>query len=900
MSTMNTEKNWHSQGFEAVLRAQGSSPEGLPDKEALARLHRYGANRLREKGQTSPALLFGKQFTSPMVYILLIAVIVEAVVLDSLTDAGVILAIVLANALIGFVQELRAQRALSALKMLTTPMARVKRKGSELTIPAAHVVPGDIIILEPGDKVAADARLLEAFNLTVDESALTGESVPIDKITSPIKGRIVLAEMVNMVHMGTAVVNGRGTAVVIATGMETQFGRIVAQVQETKPPLTPLQKNVANLGRYIAYVVLGIVILIAAIGLARGYGFTEIFLLGIAAVVSAIPEELIVMVTVALALGMRRMARRRALVRKLQAVETMGAVTVICSDKTGTLTESEMTVREVFVDDRTVEVTGSGYGPEGEFVIGGKLIEPSKDETLSLALKIATLANDAVLERSDGGYRIVGDPTEGALLTLGLKAGLDRGQLKQEHPRIAELPFQSESRYLATLHRTLDGTGIAYVEGSVEEVLNMSRYLHVRTGIQEMADEKKGQIKRENESMASRGLRVVALAYSSCPAFPQQVCIEDLDGQLVFVALAGMIDPPREEVKSAVEACKTAGIRVKMITGDQRVTAVAIARQLGIPADQVLTGHDLAAMSRVELAKGIDDTHVFARVEPLQKLKIVEALKARGHIVAMTGDGVNDAPALRAADIGVAMGIKGTDVAREASDIVLADDNFTSIVSAIEEGRVIFGNIRRSVFFLLSTSLGELLTWAVVLLAGLPLPVAAVQILWINLVTDGACVTPLGVEPRHGDVMDKPPHNPKSGILYPGMLFRMLFLAAVMGAGTVGLFYWQLQTATLEYAQTTAFCTIVGFQWFNALNSRSTHLSIIKLGVFSNRWLMVGLPVGIALQILVVYVPALQNAFHTVALSASQWGIALGVASSVLIVEEIRKAILPNLFDQGK
>ncbi len=897
---MNTEQAWHSQSFAAVLKAQGSSPAGLPEREAQARLNRYGPNRLREKGQTSPALLLGKQFASPMVYILLIAVIIEAVVLDSLTDAGVILAIVLANSLIGFVQELRAQRALSALKLLTTPMARVKRQDSELEVPAAHVVPGDIIVLEPGDKVAADGRLFESFNLTVDESALTGESIPIDKITSPIKGRVVLAEMVNMVHMGTSVVNGRGAAVVVATGMETQFGRIVAQVQETKPPLTPLQKNVANLGRYIAYLVLGIVVLIAAIGLARGYGFTEIFLLGIAAVVSAIPEELIVMVTVALALGMRRMARRRALVRKLQAVETMGAVTVICSDKTGTLTESEMTVREVFVDDRTIEVAGNGYSPEGTFTLDGKALEPATDEPLSLALKIAVMANDAVLERKNGEYQIVGDPTEGALLTLGLKAGLDRNRLRQQYPRVAELPFQSESRYLATLHHTHDGSGIAYVEGSVEEVLNMSRYAHESAGIQEMTDEKRQQIKRVNEGMASRGLRVVALAYSSCPAFPQQICIEDLDGQLVFVALAGMIDPPREEVKSAVDACKTAGIRVAMITGDQKVTAAAIARQLGIPADEVLTGHDLAVMNRAELAKAVDKTQVFARVEPLQKLKVVEALKTRGHIVAMTGDGVNDAPALRAADIGVAMGIKGTDVARESSDIVLADDNFTSIVSAVEEGRVIFSNIRRSVFFLLSTSLGELLTWAVVLLAGLPLPVAAVQILWINLVTDGACVTPLGVEPKHGDVMDKPPHNPKSGILYPGMLFRMLFLAAIMGGGTVGLFYWQLQTVTLEYAQTMAFCTIVGFQWFNALNSRSTHLSIFKLGLLSNRWLIVGLPVGIALQILVIYAPPLQNAFHTVALSSSQWGIALGVASSVFIIEEIRKAILPNLFDQGK
>jgi len=897
---MSTERNWHSLNIEDILRGQASSREGLSEKEAQSRLARYGANRLKEKGRASPWLILLKQFASPLVYILFIAVIIEAFVLRNTTDAGVILVIVLINAVIGFVQELRAERALEALKTLTTPMARVRRNNVERNIPAGQLVPGDIIILEGGDKVPADARLLEAASLSVDESALTGESVPIDKITSPIKGRVVLAEMVNMVHMGTSVADGRGLAVVTATGMETQFGRIVAQVQETKPPVTPLQKNVARLGRYIAFLVLGIVVLIVIIGLARGYDFTDIFILGIAAVVSAVPEELIVMVTVALALGMRRIARRKALIRRLQAVETMGAVTVICSDKTGTLTEGEMTVREIFVDNRTIEVTGSGYNPRGDFLISGRPIEPQKDEPLALAMKIATLANDTNLEHADGRYQILGDPTEGALLTVGLKAGLNRDQLKKEYPRISELPFQSESRYLATLHRNKDGSGIAYVEGSVDEVLDMSRYVHENGLVREMTEEKRRQIKQVNEGMASRALRVVALAYTPCPAFPEQLCIDELDGHLIFVALASMIDPPREEVKSAISACKRAGIRVAMITGDQKVTATAIARQLGLPTDEILTGHDLAVMSRDELVKRIDNVHVFARVEPLQKLKVVEALKARGHIVAMTGDGVNDAPALRSADIGVAMGIKGTDVARESSDMVLADDNFTSIVSAIEEGRVIFSNIRRSVFFLLSTSIGELMTWALVIFSGMPLPVAAVQILWINLVTDGACVTPLGIEPRHGDVMDKPPQNPKSGIVYPGMLYRMLFLAVIMSAGTVALFSRQLQSISLEEVRTMAFCTMVAFQWFNALNARSTQLSIFKLGFFSNRWLLIGLPVAVILQILVVYTPPLQRLFHTVPLEAHQWGIIIGVASTVLIAEEIRKVVAPRIFDKGK
>ena len=496
---MITERHWYNFTTDEVLKALASSREGLTEKEVQARLARYGANKLREKGRASPALLLLKQFASPMVYILLIVVIVEAVVLDSLTDAGVILFIVLLNAIIGFVQELRAERALEALKKMTSPMARVRRNKAEHDIPASHLVPGDIIILEGGDKVPADARLLEAAGFSVDESTLTGESVPIDKISSTLKGRVVLADMVNMVHMGTSVATGRGTAVVTATGMDTQFGRIVAQVQDTKPPLTPLQKNVAKLGRYIAYLVVGIVILIVAIGIGRGYGFAEIFLLGVAAVVSAIPEELIVMVTVALSLGMRRMAGKKALVRKLQAVETMGAVTVICSDKTGTLTEGEMTVREIFVDNRTIEVTGNGYNPQGDFLFKGQIIEPLKDGALALAMKIAVLANDTNLEHKDGSYQILGDPTEGALLTVGLKAGLDRDQLRKEYPRVSELPFQSDSRYLATLHQNRDGSGITYVEGSFEEVLGMSRYIYENGRVQEMTEEKRRQLRQVNE-----------------------------------------------------------------------------------------------------------------------------------------------------------------------------------------------------------------------------------------------------------------------------------------------------------------------------------------------------------------------------------------------------------------
>jgi Ca2+-transporting ATPase len=897
---MKLENAWHNLAVEDALKILDSSRNGLSEKEAQPRLVRYGLNRLREKGKTSPALLLLRQFASPMVYILLIAVIVEIVALHNPEDAGVILVIVVINAVIGFIQELRADRALEALKVLTTPQARVRRNNVEQNIPASQLVPGDIMILQAGDKVPADGRLVEASSLKVDESPLTGESVAIEKFVGQIEGPAIITDMGNMVHMGTSVVDGRGVAAVTATGMETQFGKIVAQVQETKPPPTLLQKNVAKLARYIAFLVLAIVILIVIIGWIKGYSFTDIFILGIAAVVSAIPEELIVMVTVALALGMRRMARRRAIIRKLQAVETMGAVTVICSDKTGTLTEGEMTVREIFVDSRTIEVTGAGYDPHGQFLIDGHPIDPQKDESLALAMKIAAQANNTSLKVLDGRYKVLGDPTEGALLVASLKAGFDHDSLKKESPRVAELPFQSEKRYMATLHPHKDESGITYVEGSLDVVLSMSKYFHENGRSYEMTEEKRRQVFSANERMASKALRVVALAYAGCPNFPEQLCMLNLDGQLTFVALVGIIDPPREEAKSAIAACKRAGVRVIMITGDQKTTAIAIGEQLGLLTGEALTGPELAKMSQAELEKRIDSVSIFARMEPLQKLKVVEALKSRGHIVSMTGDGINDAPALRSADIGVAMGIKGTDVAREASDMVLADDNFSSIVSAVEEGRVIFGNIRRSVFFLLSTSMGELMTWASVILLGLPLPVMAVQILWINLVTDGACVTPLGVEPKHSDVMDKPPQNPKSGIIYSGMLYRMMFLGAIMAAGTVVLFSQQLKSLSLEQAQTMAFCSIVAFQWFNALNARSSHLSVFRIGPFSNRWLLIGLPVAFALQIMVIYVPALQALFHTVPLEGYQWGIAIGIASSVFIVEEIRKLVAPHLFERGR
>jgi len=895
------QRRWHNVEAEEVLKFFASGPGGLSREIAAERLKRFGLNELQERGKTPWPLVFLRQFASPLIYILLLAAAIEFIFLNKPADAAVILAVVFLNSLIGFLQEHKAEQAMEALRRLAVPQAKVLREGRATRIPARQLVQGDVILLEAGDRVPADGRLFQATNLLVDESILTGESAPVEKFTAPMEGEVSIADMGNMVHMGCAAVSGKGVAVVTATGMSTEIGKITAQIQEVKPPPTPLQLNVAQLGRYIGVLILGLVGLLMVIGLAKGYGFEEIFTLGIAAAVSAIPEGLPVMVTVVLALGMRRMARKHALIRKLPAVETMGAVTIICSDKTGTVTQGEMTLREMYLDGRWIKITGVGYHLQGEFLEDGRPIEPARDEGLMLALKIGALCNDAFLRRGDGDYRVLGDPTEGALLIAALKARLDQEVLQEMHPRQAELPFESEKRYMATLHAAGDGKAFAYVKGSVDKVLAMSRHVYEGGRSWEMSPEKRKEIEGANLHMATRALRVMALAYLECPSSsPERLCMGRLDGSLTVVALVGIMDPPRPEAKEAVAACKAAGIKVVMITGDQKATAEAIAKELGLPPGEAVGGLELGRMEDEELRKRIEGISVFARVEPLQKLRIVEDLKSRGHIVAMTGDGVNDGPALRTADIGIAMGIKGTDVAREASDMVLLDDNFASIVSAVEEGRVIFSNIRRSIFFLLSTNMGELFTWTASLLAGIPLPVVAVQILWINLVTDGVCTIPLGIEPRHGNVLEVPPRRPGSGIVDRGMLFRIAYLAIFMALGTLLAFKWELARVGLEEARTIAFCILVAFQWFNALNARSDRESLFKLGLLGNRWLLVGIAGAILLQAAIIYLPIFQRLFYTVPLGMDDWGLITLVGGSALIAEELRKAIAAKSFNKGK
>jgi Ca2+-transporting ATPase len=894
---------WHNLTSEEVLSRLDSSRLGLSEEKAREFLHRYGPNELKEEGKIPSIIVFLRQFASPLIYILLIAAVVELTVMRKPIDAGVILGVVTINSIIGFIQERRAERAVEALKRLAVPQAKVLRQGVISRISASHLVPGDVILLEAGDKIPADGRLIEAANLSVDESILTGESVPVEKFIGAIEGEAAVADMGNMAHMGCAVVNGRGVAVVTATGMNTEIGKITAHVQETKPPPSPLQRNVSRLGRYIGILVLGIILVLIIIGLAKGYGFEEMFTLGVAAAVSSIPEGLPVMVTVVLALGMRRMVQRHALIRKLTAVETMGAVTAICSDKTGTLTASEMTLRQIYLSARTIEITGAGYRPVGEFLENSQKLDPQKDESLLLALRISALCNDSTLKLDGDIHQLLGDPTEGALLVAALKAGLAQKSLQEEQPRLAELPFSSEKRYMATLHSYQDGKrdqAVIYVKGSVDRVLAMSRRILENGASLELSPSKKDAIEKINLEMAAKALRVMALAYSECSPAPEQLSHDHLDGTLTLVGLVGMIDPPREEVKKAIADCKRAGIKVMMITGDQKATAVAIAEELGLPLGEAVTGLELGQISNEELSDRIERISVFARVEPLHKLRIVDALKAKGYTVAMTGDGVNDGPALRAADIGIAMGIKGTDVAREASDMVLTDDNFSSIVAAVEEGRVIFGNIRRSVFYLLSTSIGELFTWLAAILAGISLPVVAVQVLWINMVTDGVCTIPLGLEPKHRNVLQEQPRRAKTGIVYSGMLWRIVFVALFMAMGTFFIFRWESSRVGLDEARTIAFCLLVAFQWFNALNARSEQQSIFKLGFFGNRWLLGGVGLAIILQAIVIYAPPFQRLFYTVPLGLGHWGIVILVAGSIFVAEELRKLIAPRIFNSGK
>jgi P-type Ca2+ transporter type 2C len=891
-------ENWHNLSADEAFKELSSGPAGLSDAEVKERLLKYGHNELTTKKKTSPVIVFLSQFKSPLIYVLVIAAVISFLV-GHYTDAYVVLGILILNAAIGFFQETQAEKSMQALLELASPKTKVKRNNEIVVKPAKELVPGDIILLEAGDRIPADARLIEASNLKINESTLTGESMPVDKNSSVIASDAAIADCFNMAFMGTAVTNGRATALIVKTGMSTEMGKIAGGIQDVKTEATPLQKNVNQLSRYLVFIFLGAVGLLLIVGLLKGMSWMDIFLVAIAAAVAAIPEGLPAVLTVVLSIGMRAMARRNAIVRKLLAVETLGSATVICSDKTGTLTLNQMTVRRLFDGNSFIRVTGEGYEPRGEFLKDNKPLTPDEMTHLTPLLKIGTLCNDSRLTSTNGQSGIIGDPTEGALVVAAGKADIDKARLEKVCPRIDEVPFESENQYMVTLHSE-SGKQVAYIKGAVEKILNFSKYWLNKSQIVPLQPVDSQKFAAAADEMAREALRVMALAYVELPPGTDRLTRQNFQDGLVFAGLAGMEDPPREEAKAAIKQCKQAGIKVVMITGDNKVTAESIARQLELPPGKSVTGAELARMSDEELSGSIENISVFARIEPLHKLRIVNAFKSRGHVVAMTGDGVNDAPALKAADIGIAMGITGTDVAKEASNMVLADDNFASVVAAVDEGRAIFNRLRNVLFYMLSTNMGELMVLILSVLFMGQSPLVAVQILWVNLATDTAGDIPLGFEPKVGDELKMPPRRPGSGLLYPGSMLRIIAIAVIIGTGTFLIFRWAEPRMNIEAAETMTFCALNTFIWFMAFSARSDEHSVFRIGIFKNKVLVFSIGLVALLQVALVYVPFLQVAFHTAPIGLRDWGIILAAGVSLFLLEEIRKFFFPRLFSWGK
>ena len=893
---------------------------GLSEEEARARLERYGRNELAEEKPTPAWRKFLAQFESPLVLLLLAATAISLGIWlyereSALPyDAIAIFAIVLLNAAMGYIQEARAESAVAALREMAASRANVIRGGERRSIPAAESVPGDIILVEEGDTIPADARLIQSTALQTMEAALTGESLPESKDTAPIAEEADLGDRANMVFAGTAATYGRGRAVVVATGMQTEMGRIAVMLRETREESTPLQKELDRVGKTLGLAVIVIAAVMIATTIVAEHvtglsGIFDVFIFGVALAVAAVPEGLPAVVTAVLSLGVQRMAKRNAIVRRLAAVETLGSASVIASDKTGTLTRNEMTVREVVTASGRVSLSGTGYAPVGEVTrSGGGAVEGALRAELVRALAIADRANNAVVQEQNGRWSVQGDPTEGALIVAARKAGLQAEALEARFQRIGEVPFSSERKLMSTVHTDAERSErvLVFSKGAPDVLLARCTAELVGEEQRPLTDTRRREILGANEELASRALRTLGVAFRSIPAGSPEAedMDEDIEQELVFAGLIGMIDPPREEARDAVARARRAGIRPIMITGDHPVTAAVIAEELGIAEDRkAVTGAALERMTGEELAETARNVSVYARVNPEHKLRIVRALQANGAVAAMTGDGVNDAPALKAADIGIAMGITGTDVSREAADMVLADDNFATIVAAVEEGRSIFANIRKFLRYLLSSNMGEVVTMFFgVLLAGaiglrpeeggVVLPLLATQLLWINLITDSAPALALGIDPPGEEVMSAPPRPKGERVITPRMWSGILLVAAVMAAGTLLVLAGSLRAGSgdAQYARTMAFHTLVLFQLFNVFSARSDKRSAFNR-LFANRWLWLAVGLSVALQAAVIYVPFLQAAFSTVSLSLSDWLVCAAVASSVLWVRELSKVV---------
>lgn len=887
------EKAWHSIEAELVLKELDTDiHNGLTNEEAERRLERYGYNELIEKKKESPLLLLLSQFTNFLVVILLIAAGISAVMGD-VVEFIAIMTIVLMAGVLGFVQEYKAEKSLEALKQMAAPTTSVIREGKEEEIPAKELVPGDIVLIRAGDRIPADARLIESMSLQMDEAPLTGESTPVEKNITPFKEDTPVGDRKNMAFFGTTATYGRGKAVVTSTGMKTEFGEIAGMLQEVEKKKTPLQVNLDRTSKFLGIFALILCGLIAVVGIVRGYPVLEMFVWGVALAVAVIPEALPAVVTISLALGVRRMVCRNALIRKLPSVETLGSVSVICSDKTGTLTKDEMTVKKLYINNTLIDVSGTGYTPEGEFYADGKPFPHQQDPHLQTLLRISALCNDTELiyHKNEGLWEIKGDPTEGALVVVAAKGGIWRNEANSYYRRYNEIPFSSERKRMTTLH-TASNEMIAFSKGAPEVILGGCKYILEDGHEKPLTREDRERIFDVAEQMASQALRVIGLSYKKLET--DDVCpIEAVEQDMVFTGLAGMIDPPRDEVKDSINICEEAGIKPVMITGDHKTTAVAIAGELRMlrKGEEAITGIELDELSQEEFEKKVEKIRVYARVSPAHKLQIVEAFQKREQIVAMTGDGVNDAPALKAADIGVAMGITGTDVSKEASDMVLTDDNFASIVSAVEEGRTVFANIRKYLVYLLTGNMGSVIGLTIAMLSGLPLPMNAIQILFINLLMDGAPAVALSVEPPEPGVMKKPPRPKNESIFNRYALIFIPLMGIWLAMWALGLFIYTLNTHSMEKAMTMFFATIITLRLMNALNCRSPEFSLFKLGFFTNRWLLIAMVSSFILMLSAIYVPFLQKAIKTAPLTSGDWMLIAAAAISVIAVDEIHKFI---------
>jgi Ca2+-transporting ATPase len=880
---------WYQLDAEQIMTETATRPEGLSAAEAAERLARFGPNRLPEDEGISRLKIVLHQFKSPLIYVLMVAAVVTAL-LAAYIDTGVIVAVLIINAVVGYFQEYKAETSVRALRDMIVPKARVVRDGKETEVPSETLVPGDAVLLASGAKVPADLRLLEVNELKVEEAALTGESLPVDKTTAPIaEVHLTAGDQTNMAFMGTIVVTGRARGIVVETGLKTILGGIAREVKALSVSETPLQLKIAKFARFVGLLVLGSALAIIALGFILGMALTDIFTIAVAAAVAAVPEGLPIVVTVTMAIGISRMARRNAVIRKLSSVETLGSTTIICSDKTGTLTKNEMTVKAVYDGENAYEVTGSGYDPEGEILHDWEPADATGVSSICTLLTIGLLCNESHIYEDEGRFKVDGDPTEGALIVAAMKGGLDAAEELKKNPRIGIVPFESERGFMATLHRQ-DAGEIVFVKGAPEKVLEMCGSLAGGGALDRQ------RIMKTSERFAGDGLRVLAMAYKErtqgglAEPFTQESLVVDL----VFAGLQGMMDPPRPEAVEAIADCKQAGIRVAMITGDHAVTAAAIGKMMGLAEGKApaITGREIEEMDDDELYRRVQGTSVYARVSPQHKLRIVQQYQRHGEIVAVTGDGVNDAPALKAAHIGAAMGKGGTDVAREAADMILTDDNFASIFHAVEEGRIVFDNIRKVTLFLIPTGFAAILSILIAMVLDIPVPYVAAQLLWINLVTNGLQDVALAFEPGEKDILQRRPRSPEEGIMSRLMYERSLLVGVVISAGVIYTFFSALQDGiSVEHARTVAMTTMVLFQFFQAWNCRSETRSIFVMNPLGNPFLFFSMIAACAAQIAVVYWPPLQWVFRTDALSSLEWVRIAGVALTVVAVVEIDKFI---------